>query len=83
MPFYYSSCGGNENNFESYESCVESCPPVVGELITFSSKLIKFFKFKFLKKGLIFLAFNVIMRVKISLDEIYDKKGFCVVKRDF
>lgn len=82
MPFYYSSCGGNENNFESYESCVESCPPVVGELITFSSKLIKFFKFKFLKKGLIFWLL-IKSCVKISLDEIYDKKSFCVVKRDF
>jgi hypothetical protein len=31
MPFYYTGCGGNENNFESYDVCNDQCPPVRGE----------------------------------------------------
>jgi len=25
--FYYSGCGGNSNNFESYEVCIQNCQP--------------------------------------------------------
>jgi hypothetical protein len=31
MPFYYTGCGGNDNNYDSENSCAEQCPPVVGE----------------------------------------------------
>lgn len=31
MPFYYTGCGGNDNNYDSENSCAEKCPPVIGE----------------------------------------------------
>lgn len=31
MPFYYSGCGGNDNNYDSENSCAEKCPPTIGE----------------------------------------------------
>jgi len=31
MPFYYSGCSGNENNYDSENACAEKCPSVVGE----------------------------------------------------
>lgn len=31
MPFYFTGCGGNDNNYDSEYSCAEQCPPAVGE----------------------------------------------------
>jgi hypothetical protein len=31
MPFYYTGCGGNDNNFVYLEHCQEQCPQKVGE----------------------------------------------------
>ncbi|KAJ9585100.1 hypothetical protein L9F63_020556, partial [Diploptera punctata] len=45
MPFYYSGCGGNSNNFETQKACEADCPPkqklmtiIVGILKSNSSK---------------------------------------------
>ena len=35
MPFYFTGCGGNENNFESMISCEEMCPTTFSPVITF------------------------------------------------
>lgn len=32
VPFYYSGCGGNKNNFPTLESCEDHCPRQVGKL---------------------------------------------------
>ncbi|RLU15132.1 hypothetical protein DMN91_013019 [Ooceraea biroi] len=29
MPFYYTGCGGNKNNFESRDACESDCPPKI------------------------------------------------------
>lgn len=44
MPFYYSGCGGNENNFAYYEHCLEYCPAKIGKVYepTFDVFLINF-----------------------------------------
>lgn len=31
MPFYYTGCGGNNNNFESRDACESDCPPKIGK----------------------------------------------------
>lgn len=31
MPFYYTGCGGNDNNYETETICAEKCPAVIGE----------------------------------------------------
>lgn len=31
MPFYYTGCGGNKNNFESRDACESDCPPKIGK----------------------------------------------------
>ncbi|KXJ81100.1 hypothetical protein RP20_CCG021829 [Aedes albopictus] len=31
MPFYYTGCGGNHNQFISLDQCEEQCPPKVGK----------------------------------------------------
>jgi papilin len=31
MPFYYTGCGENANNYDSERECETSCPPEVGE----------------------------------------------------
>lgn len=31
MPFYYTGCGGNDNNYDSENSCAAQCPSAVGE----------------------------------------------------
>ena len=30
MPFYYSGCQANANNFESADECQRACPPSIG-----------------------------------------------------
>jgi len=32
VPFYYTGCGGNKNNFPTLESCEDHCPRQVGKL---------------------------------------------------
>lgn len=32
MPFYYTGCGGNKNNFESRDVCESDCPPKIGKI---------------------------------------------------
>lgn len=34
MPFYYTGCGGNKNNFESRDACESDCPPKIGKDFT-------------------------------------------------
>lgn len=31
MPFYYTGCGGNTNNFGSRDACESDCPPKIGK----------------------------------------------------
>jgi hypothetical protein len=31
LPFYYSGCNGNNNNFNSREACEADCPKEIGE----------------------------------------------------
>lgn len=31
MPFYYTGCGGNKNNFESRDACESDCPAKIGK----------------------------------------------------
>ncbi|XP_055921965.1 papilin isoform X2 [Eupeodes corollae] len=31
LPFYYSGCGGNKNNFQNLESCEENCPKSIAK----------------------------------------------------
>lgn len=31
MPFYYTGCNGNKNNFESRDACESDCPPKIGK----------------------------------------------------
>lgn len=31
VPFYFSGCNGNNNNFISKEACEADCPPDIGE----------------------------------------------------
>jgi hypothetical protein len=35
MPFYYTGCDGNKNNFESLEHCVQDCPSKIGNSFSF------------------------------------------------
>lgn len=39
MPFYYTGCDGNKNNFESREACESDCPPKIGKNVNHSYKL--------------------------------------------
>lgn len=34
MPFYYTGCGGNKNNFESRDACESDCPPKIGKTLS-------------------------------------------------
>lgn len=34
MPFYYTGCGGNKNNFESRDACESDCPAKVGKILS-------------------------------------------------
>jgi len=33
MPFYYTGCNGNKNNFESRDACESDCPPKIGKIL--------------------------------------------------
>lgn len=47
MPFYYTGCGGNKNNFESRDVCETDCPPKIGKifLLRLSYNVFLYFKF--------------------------------------
>lgn len=32
MPFYFTGCGGNKNNFKTLEECEGACPKQIGKL---------------------------------------------------
>lgn len=31
MPFYYTGCGGNRNNYDDRDACEVDCPPKIGK----------------------------------------------------
>ena len=37
MPFYYTGCGGNKNNFQSRDACESDCPAKIGKTSLFCS----------------------------------------------
>lgn len=39
MPFYYTGCNGNKNNFESRDACESDCPPKIGKISFFTLRL--------------------------------------------
>ena len=44
VPFYYSGCGGNQNNFHTWEECDNLCPATFGPSITIAAGGQHFFK---------------------------------------
>ena len=36
IPFYFTGCGGNENNFETLEECKKICPTTFSPVISFT-----------------------------------------------
>lgn len=59
MPFYYTGCGGNNNNFGSRDACESDCPPKIGK------KVILLFKNSI-------TAWLILSQISISYSIIYN-----------